>query len=151
MIYLGWFSFSLIFHQAEKFTFPELVEQTIQQLEGAFALVLKSKHFPNECVVTRRGSPMLIGVKSDKPMNVDQIQVINHPCTTDLVRRGFLKMQENLGGLCSHFFRRYLISGKFYKKSCKKSCIFTYQIFSQFFFLSSQPLGGQKKWLNKNP
>ncbi|GIY90625.1 glutamine--fructose-6-phosphate aminotransferase 1 [Caerostris extrusa] len=30
-------------------SFRELVEQVIQQLEGAFALAFKSKHYPNEC------------------------------------------------------------------------------------------------------
>lgn len=63
--------------KAEKYTFPELVQQTVQQLEGAFALVFKSIDFPNELVATRRGSPMLIGVKSDKPMTVDQIPVMS--------------------------------------------------------------------------
>ena len=47
----------------------------MQQLEGAFALVFKSSLFPNECVATRRGSPMLIGVKSGRQMNNDQIPV----------------------------------------------------------------------------
>ena len=74
-----------------KFTFPELVEQTVQQLEGAFALVLKSVHFPNECVVTRRGSPMLIGVKSDKPMNIDQIQVMSIQPRGDSSKGGYSK------------------------------------------------------------
>jgi glucosamine--fructose-6-phosphate aminotransferase (isomerizing) len=43
-------------------SFADLVKETIQELEGAFALVFKSSHFPNECIATRRGSPLLIGV-----------------------------------------------------------------------------------------
>ena len=32
--------------------------------EGAFALVMKStKCYPGECVATKRGSPLLIGIK----------------------------------------------------------------------------------------
>ena len=35
-----------------------------KQQEGAFALVLKStKCYPGECVATKRGSPLLIGIK----------------------------------------------------------------------------------------
>jgi len=59
-----------------KLRFPELVEHVIRQLEGAFALVFKSTHFPTQCVATRRGSPLLVGVKSDKPITVDQIPVL---------------------------------------------------------------------------
>ena len=46
----------LIQHMYEKhphLTFRELVEQVIQQLEGAFALAFKSRLFPGECVATR--------------------------------------------------------------------------------------------------
>ena len=44
----------------EHLTFRELVEQTCGQLEGAFALVFKSVHYPGQCVATRRGSPLLV-------------------------------------------------------------------------------------------
>ncbi|XP_002169890.2 glutamine--fructose-6-phosphate aminotransferase [isomerizing] 2 [Hydra vulgaris] len=60
-----------------KLSFPELVERTVRQLEGAYALVFKSSNFPNQCIATRRGSPLLIGVKSDKPITVDQIPVLS--------------------------------------------------------------------------
>src|SRR5690349_14932835 len=76
--------------------FRELVEQVIQQLvsvpffslpisligalslqqEGAFAIALKSKHFPGECVVTRRGSPLLVGIKTKTNLNTDHIPII---------------------------------------------------------------------------
>ncbi|XP_064624172.1 glutamine--fructose-6-phosphate aminotransferase [isomerizing] 1-like isoform X12 [Lineus longissimus] len=57
-------------------TFRELVEMVIQQLEGAFALACKSRHFPGECVCTRRGSPLLVGVKSDTRLSTDHIPVM---------------------------------------------------------------------------
>lgn len=43
--------------------------------EGAFAFVFKSIHFPDEIVVCRRGSPVLIGVKTDKKLKVDFVDV----------------------------------------------------------------------------
>lgn len=55
--------------------FQELVEKAVAQLDGAYALVFKSRAFPNQCVATRKGSPLLIGVKSSKPITVDQIPV----------------------------------------------------------------------------
>jgi len=57
------------------YTFLELVEDVIQQLEGAFALAFKSKHFPGQIVATRRGSPLLVGIKTKSKLNADHIPV----------------------------------------------------------------------------
>jgi len=56
-------------------TFRQLVEQTISQLEGAFACVFKSTIFPGECVATRRGSPLLVGIKAEQGLESDAIPV----------------------------------------------------------------------------
>merc|ERR1712106_907293 len=57
------------------YTFRQLVEQTISQLEGAFACVFKSTYYPGECVVTRRGSPLLVGIKAEGGLESDSIPV----------------------------------------------------------------------------
>ena len=44
-------------------------------LVGAFALVFKSKNFPGQVVATRRGSPLLIGIKSNTKVTTDHIPV----------------------------------------------------------------------------
>ncbi|XP_060568038.1 glutamine--fructose-6-phosphate aminotransferase [isomerizing] 2-like isoform X6 [Ruditapes philippinarum] len=56
-------------------TFRQVVEIVIQQLEGAFALAFMSSHFPGECVATRRGSPLVIGVKTKSKLSTDHIPV----------------------------------------------------------------------------
>ncbi|KAJ3372299.1 glutamine--fructose-6-phosphate transaminase (isomerizing) [Allomyces arbusculus] len=56
-------------------TFAELAKAIVQQLEGASALVLKSTHFPNELVATRRGSPLLVGIKTEQKLLVDFVDV----------------------------------------------------------------------------
>jgi len=38
-------------------------------------LILKSTHFPGELVATRRGSPLLVGVKTEKKLKVDFVDV----------------------------------------------------------------------------
>lgn len=43
--------------------------------EGAFAFVFKSIHYPDEVVIARRGSPVLIGVKTEKKLKVDFVDV----------------------------------------------------------------------------
>ncbi|KAH8548021.1 glutamine-fructose-6-phosphate transaminase [Umbelopsis sp. PMI_123] len=56
-------------------TFTSLVKAVIKELEGSFAFIFKSKHFPNEVVATRRGSPLLVGVKTAKKLKVDFVDV----------------------------------------------------------------------------
>uniref|UniRef100_A0A034VZI2 glutamine--fructose-6-phosphate transaminase (isomerizing) n=1 Tax=Bactrocera dorsalis TaxID=27457 RepID=A0A034VZI2_BACDO len=58
------------------YSFRELVEQVIQQLEGAFAIAIKSKHFPGECVASRRGSPLLVGIKTKTRLSTDHIPIL---------------------------------------------------------------------------
>lgn len=55
-------------------TFTSLVKAVSLQLEGAFALIFKSTHFPNEMVAARRGSPLLIGVRTAKKLKVDFVE-----------------------------------------------------------------------------
>ncbi|CAL4167787.1 unnamed protein product [Meganyctiphanes norvegica] len=59
------------------FSFRELVEHVIQHLEGAFALCFKSVHFPGEVVVARRGSPLVVGIKTKNKLNSDYVPVFN--------------------------------------------------------------------------
>ncbi|XP_059488996.1 glutamine--fructose-6-phosphate aminotransferase [isomerizing] 2-like isoform X1 [Neocloeon triangulifer] len=57
-------------------TFQEIVEQCIQQLEGAFAVCFKSKLFPGECVASRRGSPLLVAIKTKTRLATDHIPIL---------------------------------------------------------------------------
>ena len=43
--------------------FSQVVMEVMGQLEGAYALIFKSPHFPDELVACKRGSPLLLGVK----------------------------------------------------------------------------------------
>jgi glucosamine--fructose-6-phosphate aminotransferase (isomerizing) len=62
--------------QASKhLTFTDLVKLVLKELEGSFAFVFKSTHFLNEVVTARRGSPLLIGVKTDRKLKVDFVDV----------------------------------------------------------------------------
>ncbi|KAI9342565.1 hypothetical protein BDR26DRAFT_859181 [Obelidium mucronatum] len=58
-------------------SFTGLVKMVCKQLEGAFALIFKSVHYPNEMVAARRGSPLLIGVRTAKKLKVDFVDVDN--------------------------------------------------------------------------
>ncbi|GAV75409.1 SIS domain-containing protein/GATase_6 domain-containing protein [Cephalotus follicularis] len=44
-------------------TFCQVVLEVMRHLEGAYALVFKSRHYPNELIACKRGSPLLLGVK----------------------------------------------------------------------------------------
>ncbi|NXG45138.1 GFPT1 aminotransferase, partial [Psilopogon haemacephalus] len=62
--------------ESDDISFTTLVERVIQQLEGAFALVFKSVHYPGQAVGTRRGSPLLIGVRSEHKLSTDHIPIL---------------------------------------------------------------------------
>jgi glutamine---fructose-6-phosphate transaminase (isomerizing) len=59
----------------KRITFTELVKAVFKELEGSFAFVFKSKHFPDEVVTARHGSPLLVGVNTDKKLKVDFVDV----------------------------------------------------------------------------
>ena len=56
-------------------SFTELIKTVLKELEGSFAFVFKSAHYPNEAVTARRGSPLLIGVKTERKLKVDFVDV----------------------------------------------------------------------------
>ncbi|KAI0370499.1 L-glutamine D-fructose 6-phosphate amidotransferase [Pilatotrama ljubarskyi] len=59
----------------KRMNFTELIKTVLKELEGSFAFVFKSSHYPNEVVTARRGSPLLIGVKTEKKLKVDFVDV----------------------------------------------------------------------------
>ena len=48
-------------HLKEKLPFPKLIMEVMRQLEGAYALLIKSVHYPGEVVACKCGSPLIIG------------------------------------------------------------------------------------------
>ncbi|KXZ56100.1 hypothetical protein GPECTOR_2g982 [Gonium pectorale] len=50
---------------SEKVPFPKLVMEVLKKLEGAYAVLVKSTHYPGELVACKRGSPMILGIKED--------------------------------------------------------------------------------------
>ncbi|ROT37280.1 glucosamine-fructose-6-phosphate aminotransferase [Sodiomyces alkalinus F11] len=55
--------------------FTDLTKAVIQELEGAYGLLIKSVHYPHEVVAARKGSPLVIGVKTQRRMKVDFVDV----------------------------------------------------------------------------
>lgn len=60
----------------DKLTFQDLVELVIAQLDGAFSLLFKSVHFPGELAASRRGSPLLVGVKCESQLATNHIPIV---------------------------------------------------------------------------
>lgn len=63
-------------HAEQKLSFREIVEMACQQLEGAYAIAFMSTLYPGQCVVSRRASPLLIGIKSSAKLTTDNIPVL---------------------------------------------------------------------------
>lgn len=53
----------------------ELTKQVLYELEGSYGLLVRSLHYPGEVCGTRKGSPLLVGVKTDKKLKVDFVDV----------------------------------------------------------------------------
>ncbi|KAL3725643.1 hypothetical protein ACJRO7_030643, partial [Eucalyptus globulus] len=44
-------------------TFSQVVLEVMRYLDGAYALIFKSQHYPNDLIACKHGSPLLLGVK----------------------------------------------------------------------------------------
>eukprot|EP00803_Ostreobium_quekettii_P007601 evm.model.scf_98.2 EVM.evm.TU.scf_98.2 scf_98:6056-11396(+) len=56
----------------EKVPFAKLVIEVLKQLEGAYALLIKSAYYPGEVVACKCGSPLILGVKEEGPNLLDR-------------------------------------------------------------------------------
>ena len=52
-----------------------LAKAVIKELQGAFGLLLTSVHYPHEVIAARKGSPLVVGVRTAKKMKVDFVDV----------------------------------------------------------------------------
>jgi glucosamine--fructose-6-phosphate aminotransferase (isomerizing) len=59
-------SFEISFILSGDMTFSQVVMEVIRQLEGAYALIFKSPHYPNELIACKRGSTLILGVNVGK-------------------------------------------------------------------------------------
>jgi glucosamine--fructose-6-phosphate aminotransferase (isomerizing) len=64
-----------IYDQNPSVDFTTLAKTVIAELEGAFGLLLKSVHYPHEVIAARKGSPLVVGVKTSRKMKVDFVDV----------------------------------------------------------------------------
>lgn len=64
-----------LYDQHPSIQFTVLAKAVIKELQGAFGLLLKSIHYPHEVIAARKGSPLVIGVRTEKKMKVDFVDV----------------------------------------------------------------------------
>ncbi|KAK4153546.1 hypothetical protein C8A00DRAFT_33707 [Chaetomidium leptoderma] len=64
-----------IYDQHPSVGFTDLAKAVITELEGAYGLLIKSVHYPHEVIAARKGSPLVIGVKTQRRMKVDFVDV----------------------------------------------------------------------------
>ncbi|KAJ0985263.1 hypothetical protein J5N97_003619 [Dioscorea zingiberensis] len=60
---LAKFVFDKAHEAGQTVTFSQVVIEVMRQLEGAYALIFKSPHYPNELIACKRGSTLILGVK----------------------------------------------------------------------------------------
>lgn len=64
-----------IYDSHPEIDFTTLAKAVIKELQGAFGLLMKSVHYPHELIGARKGSPLVIGVRTQKKMKVDFVDV----------------------------------------------------------------------------
>jgi len=64
-----------LYDQHPTIGFTDLAKAVIKELQGAFGLLMKSVHYPHEVIAARKGSPLVIGVRTEKRMKVDFVDV----------------------------------------------------------------------------
>ncbi|PGH10842.1 glutamine-fructose-6-phosphate transaminase (isomerizing) [Polytolypa hystricis UAMH7299] len=55
--------------------FTVLAKAVVKELQGAFGLLIKSVHYPHEVIAARKGSPLVVGVRTSRKMKVDFVDV----------------------------------------------------------------------------
>lgn len=55
--------------------FHVLAKLVLSELEGSYGLLCRSSFYPDEIIAAKKGSPLLIGVKSEKKLKVDFVDV----------------------------------------------------------------------------
>ncbi|KAK6200357.1 glucoseamine-6 phosphate synthase [Scheffersomyces amazonensis] len=53
----------------------QLTKLVLSELNGSYGLLVKSSHFPGEACGARKGSPLLVGVKTERKLKVDFVDV----------------------------------------------------------------------------
>lgn len=64
-----------LYDQHPDIEFTVLAKAVIKELQGAFGLLMKSIHYPHEVIAARKGSPLVIGVKTARKLKVDFVDV----------------------------------------------------------------------------
>ncbi|ORC85328.1 putative glucosamine-fructose-6-phosphate aminotransferase [Trypanosoma theileri] len=55
-----------LFSQEPTLSFVELTAKLTGIVDGAYALLIKSKHFPGELIACRKSSPLVVGIRQEK-------------------------------------------------------------------------------------
>ncbi|KJE88910.1 glutamine:fructose-6-phosphate aminotransferase 1 [Capsaspora owczarzaki ATCC 30864] len=66
-------------------TFSQVIEIALREIQGAFALLFKSVHYPFEAVGCRRGSPLLIGIRTKHKFTTDEVPVLTETSDAGIV------------------------------------------------------------------
>ncbi|QPG76862.1 glutamine--fructose-6-phosphate transaminase (isomerizing) [Brettanomyces nanus] len=67
--------FKYYYDKDQDLEFYQLAKEVLYQLQGSYGLLIKSVRYPNEMIATRKGSPLLIGVKTEQKLKVDFVDV----------------------------------------------------------------------------
>eukprot|EP00761_Pharyngomonas_kirbyi_P014031 gb/GECH01014061.1/.p1 GENE.gb/GECH01014061.1/~~gb/GECH01014061.1/.p1 ORF type:complete len:688 (+),score=172.91 gb/GECH01014061.1/:1-2064(+) len=56
--------YQVLSKQDSSIDFLDVITEVLRHLEGAYALIFKSTHFPGELIACKKGSPLILGIKT---------------------------------------------------------------------------------------
>lgn len=84
----------------QRISFQDLVTEVISHLDGPFALIFKSVHYPNELVACKHGSPLILGLKEKSSsgeyfLSSDVAAIVEHTKRAIILEEGDLVHLHN--------------------------------------------------------
>ncbi|KAJ5613847.1 hypothetical protein N7528_007501 [Penicillium herquei] len=66
-----------IHSQRQDIGFIELVRTVVARLQGSFGMLIKSSSYPHQVIATRKGSPLIIGIRIPNNSHTEGVEIFN--------------------------------------------------------------------------
>lgn len=100
---LAKYYYDLALSQGTELGFVDLVTEVVRALEGAYALLFKSRHFPGELVGCKRGSPLILAIKDEDAALANGGGTTDGPKVTRSLNRSLSRSKTSAGRGAEYF------------------------------------------------
>lgn len=87
-------------------SFTALLNQMVEHIQGAYAILIKSTHFPNEIIGFRNGSPLILGAKVLNRSTMEEISLEGISFDNEAIREHAGEVEVFFASDCNSFLER---------------------------------------------